>query len=381
LIWSGGQWSVNFTVLIAGPIYLPRGNDLSRDFTNRFFELWEHNMSTMIENVRSFERRLHPMPVVVPQHQTLRVFIPYDGSETSEAVLNSLKRAGLPRKLEALVAVTQVWLPSSPEEITRAVRARQMKLLTSGISSFAPALRDDEEQQVLSREADERIRSMFPSGSVKIENMQEVAAVARDILRRAKTWGAELIILGSKTSPSPDITDYCGPALRVAQDAHCSVRIVRASDQKSDSAVRIMIAVDESDPTDNVAQVVASRSWPAGSEATIVAFRKNGPRDLDGDAETTLRLQRLGEKLRAMGLGASFAMREGIPREVLLREARELSADCIFIDAQGFSQGLSDDIDERRLSKVAEALVIGAHCSVEVVRARSFSDESFKTAA
>src|ERR1043166_519382 len=210
-------------------------------------------MSTsMTKNVQSFERRLHPMPFAAAQ-KPLKVFIPYDGSETSEAVLTNLKRAGLPQELEALVAVTQVWLPLSPEEITRAVRARQMKLLTSGISSFVPALRDYEEQRVLSTEADDCIRALFPSGSVKTENMQDVAAVARDILRRAKTWGAELIIIGSKTSPSPHITDYCGPALRVAQDAHCSVRIVRTSDQKGDSAVRIMIVVDESDPTDNVA--------------------------------------------------------------------------------------------------------------------------------
>ena len=138
-----------------------------------------------------------------------------------------------------------------------------------------------------------------------------------------------------------------------------------------------MIVVDESDPTDNVAEVVARRSWPAGSEASIVALRKNGPRRLVGDSEITPRLQRLGEKLRAIGLGVSFAMREGIPTEVLLREARELSADCIFIDAQG----LSDGVDDRRLSKVAEALVLGAHCCVEVVRAPSLNGESFKTAA
>lgn len=339
-------------------------------------------MSTsMIKNVQSLERRLHPMPLAAAQNQTLRVFIPYDGSETSEAVLNNLNRAGLPQELEALVAVTQVWLPSSPEEITRTVRARQMKLLTSGISSFVPALRDYEEQRVLSLDADQRIRSMFPTGEVKTEGLQGVTAVAREILRRAKAWGAELIILGSKTSPSHHLVDYCGPALRVAQDAHCSVRIVRASDQKGDSAVRIMIVVDESDPKDNVAEVVARRSWPAGSEASIVALRKSGPRRLVGDSEITPRLQRLGERLRAKGLGVSFATREGIPTEVLLREARELSADCIFIDAQGLSQRLSDGVDDRRLSKVAEALVLGAHCCVEVVRAPSLNGESFKTAA
>jgi nucleotide-binding universal stress UspA family protein len=277
--------------------------------------------------------------------------------------------------------VTQVWLPSSPEEISRAVRERQMKLLTSGISSFAPATRDDEEKQVLSREAGERIRSMFPSGSVKTESMREVAAVAREILRRAKTWEAELIILGSKTSPSPHIIDYCGPALRVAQDAHCSVRIVRASDQKGDSAVRIIIAIDEYDPTDNVAEVVASRTWPAGSEVSIVALRKNGPHRLIGDSEITPRLRRLGEKLRAKGLGVSFVIKEGIPSDILLREARELSADCIFIDAEGLSEARSKGVEDRRLSKVAEALVLGAHCCVEVVRAPSFNGESLRTAA
>ena len=142
-----------------------------------------------------------------------------------------------------------------------------------------------------------------------------------------------------------------------------------------------MIVINESDPTDDMAEVVASRSWPAGSEASIVALRKNGPRGLVGDSEITPRLQRLGEKLRAKGLGVSFAIRDGMPTDVLLREARELSADCIFIDAQGLSHGLSDGIADRRLSKVAEALVLGAHCSVEIVRARNIADEPFKTAA
>jgi len=132
---------------------------------------------------------------------------------------------------------------------------------------------------------------------------------------------------------------------------------------------------------DNVAEVVARRSWPAGSEASIVAWRKNGPRRLVGDSEITPRLQRLGEKLRAIGLGVSFAIREGIPTDVLLREAREISADCIFIDAKGLSQGLRNGVDDRRLSKVAEALVLGAHCCVEVVRAASLNGESFKNAA
>lgn len=328
-------------------------------------------LSQITKNAQSFEPLSHNMPLAASQKR-LKVFIPYDGSETSDAVLNNLKSAGLPQELEALVAVTHVWLPFSPDEITRAVNARRLKLLTSGTSSFVPALRDWEEQKVLSREADHRIRSMFPLGQVRTENMQDVTAVAKDILRRAKDWGAELIILGSKTSPSPHITDYAGPALRVAQDAHCSVRIVRRSDRNAESPVRIMIVVDGSDSTDRVTQAVAERSWPPGSEASIVVLLKSGPRDPVRDSETTLRLQRVAEKLRAIGLGVSVVIRYGQPEDVLLNQARELSADCIFIDS-------GDGIDRSGLCRVAQALVLGARCSVEVLR--TSTDQSFKAAA
>ena len=100
--------------------------------------------------------------------------------------------------------------------------------------------------RVLSLEAERRISSNFPSGTVRAEAMQDTATVANEILRKAKQWGAELIIVGSNTSPSPHITDYAGPALKVAREAHCSVRIARASDRKEDSPIRIIIGVDGS---------------------------------------------------------------------------------------------------------------------------------------
>jgi len=337
--------------------------------------------SQITKNEPSFERSSHAMPTAAGQNRTLKVFIPYDGSESAEAALDNLKRAGLPQELEALVAVTHVWLPLSPYEITRAVSARRMKLLSSGMSSFAPALRDYEEQRVLSLEADRRIRSIFPSGNVRTEAMQEMAAVASEILRKAKSWGAELIILGSKTSPSPHITDYAGPALRVAQDAHCSVRIARASDRKGDSPIRIMIGVDECDSIDRVVNAVAERFWPQGSQASIVAVRKIGPRDPERDSETALVLERLADKLRAIGLEVSIAIKYGQPQDVFLQEAHEFSADCIFIDSHRSGHGQGDGFVRRGLDKVAEALVLGAHCSVEVVRPRDLTDQSWKPAA
>lgn len=330
--------------------------------------------SQIIRNEQSLVRSSRAMPTSPLKNGKLKVFIPYDGSESCDTALDNLRRAGLPQGLEALVAVTEVWLPLSPYEITHAVSARRMKLLTSGVSSFVPALREHEEQRVLSLEADRRIRSIFPSGTVRTEFIQEWA-VASEILRKVKSWGAELIILGAKTSPSPQITDYVGPALRVARDAPCSVRIARASDGKDDAPVQILIGVDESDSTEWVVQAVAERFWPVGSKASLVAVRKSGPRDPVKGLEPGLALERQADRLRATGVEVSIGIKYGQPQDVLLQEARDLSADCIFIDSHGLGRRQSDGSDNRGLGKAVEAILLGAHCSVEIVRSKNLPEQ------
>lgn len=337
-------------------------------------------MSLQIAKNEQSLARPHAMYDALDQDKSIKVLIPYDGSESAEMALDDLRRAGLPQALDAIVAVTNVWLPLSPYEITRAVSARRMKVLTAGASSFVPALRDHEEQRVLSLEGERRISSIFPLGTVRAEAMQDTATVANEILQKAKQWGAELIVVGSKSSPSPQITDYAGPAVRVAREAHCSVRIARPSDRKDDSPIRILIGVDGSSSS-VVVQAVADRVWPPASEARLVVVRKGGPRDPMKDSETTLMLERAAQELRARGLTVSTAIRDGHAQRVLFQEARDLVADCIFIDAQGLNYDSDDGFDRRRLGRVAEALALGAHCSVEVVRAKTFSDQYLKPAA
>src|SRR4030095_13340664 len=101
----------------------------------------ESNMSLKIaKNEASLA--MHAMSDVQAQDKSIKVMIPYDGSESAEMALEDLRRAGLPQALNAIVAVTNVLLPLSPYEITRAVSARRMRVLTAGAASFAPALRD-----------------------------------------------------------------------------------------------------------------------------------------------------------------------------------------------------------------------------------------------
>ena len=206
-------------------------------------------------------------------------------------------------------------------------------------------------------------------------------AVAGEILRKVKSWGAELIILGAKTSPSPQITDYAGPALRVARDAPCSIRIARASDRNGDAPVQILIGTDESDSTDLVVEAVAERFWPAGSKASLIAVRKSGPRDPGAQLDTSLTLERQADRLRAIGLEVSIDIKYGQPEDVLLREARDLSADCIFVESHGLGRRQSDGSDRRGLGKAVEAILLGAHCSVEIVRSKNLTGQYLPPAA
>ncbi len=329
----------------------------------------------MIAQLAKSERRKATVPTTSAQQTKLRVLIPYDGSETAEAALKDLSSAGLPRELDALIAVTQVWLPSSPYEIASAVSARRLKLLTSGLSSYAPALQEHEELRVLSLEAERRLRSIFPEGRVKTEAIQETAAMVQAILERAKRWGAELIVLGSKTAPSSHISDYAEPALRVAQDAHCSVRIARPSARKTDSAKQVLIFVDESSASQDVVNAVGERIWPTGTFAKIVMTRKPGPRHVTRDEEAEQVLNILADTLRAKGLRVSVEIVDGQSKEVLLQKSKGSAVGCVFVDPH------HGDVDANGLSAGAKALIVGAQCSVEVVRSNSSNDQYLKPVA
>jgi len=331
----------------------------------------------MVAQIAKTERKHARVPTPAAQEKRLRVLIPYDGSETAEATLKDLSKAALPPELDALIMITQVCLPSSPYEITRAVSARRLKLVISGLSSYVPALQEHEEQRVLSLEAERRLRSMFPEGRVKTEAIEDTAAVVQAILRKAERWGAELIILGSKTSPSSLISDYAGPALRVAQDAHCSVRIARPSDRKADAAIQIVICVDESSSSHDVVNAVGERIWPTGTIANLVMTRKPGPRHVTRDAGLAQVLDIWADTLRAKGLKVSVEIVDSQPGEVLLQKSRESSVGCVFVDPH-HGEG---DVDASGLSAGVKALILGAQCSVEVVRANSSNDQYLKPAA
>jgi hypothetical protein len=152
----------------------------------------------------------------------MKILIPYDGSINANIALDSLQTAEFAgNKHEILVIVTDVWLHETREEFfsTRAGRKRQMEM--SGISSYAPALRAREEAQFFLREVSCRLESKFPLRNIRVEMLPGFSLISSEVLERAKSWGADIIIFGSHEESH-------SAAKRVIAEAQCSVRIVRA---------------------------------------------------------------------------------------------------------------------------------------------------------
>ncbi|MGH7177405.1 MAG: universal stress protein, partial [Tepidisphaeraceae bacterium] len=68
-------------------------------------------------------------------------------------------------------------------------------------------------------------------------------------------------------------------------------------------------------------------------------------------------------ELSAAGLASSSMLIEGDPKHVLIDQAKNWSADCIFVGARGLSR-----VERFLLGSVSTAVAMRADCSVEIVR-------------
>jgi nucleotide-binding universal stress UspA family protein len=288
-----------------------------------------------------------PELFAVEVEMKMKILIAYDGTERADAAIDDLPRAGLPGRAEALVVVTDVWLTSSPAEFSRAVARR--RILSSGSSSFAPALREVEEGRALSREALRRLRALFPAWDVKAEVAGGFGSAASTLLRRASTWGADLLVVGSGCGPVQD-RNLGDPTRQVAAEASCSVRVARPRAGESGSAARLLVGVDGSPGSDSAFRAIAAREWPPDSECIVIA---DAPQHHSA-----------AETLRASGLKITTLVIEGEMCRTLVEEAARRGADCIFVGAHR----REEDAKPTATRSLITSLVASSNCTVEVAR-------------
>jgi len=308
----------------------------------------------------------------------MKVLIGYDGSSFADAAIDDLQRAGLPADTEALVlSVADVW-PAMPPMYREAMVPGPSELsfaVTDAARQMTQAAQ--EEAAALAKKARARVTGLFPGWSVTCETVADSPASA--ITERAEQWGADLILIGSHGRGAMSRLFFGSISSKVLRYAHCSVRIGRHIEHRQPGALRILLGLDTSEGAAAALGAVAQRRWPQDAivrivtavdvrlataipvleapvgEAAYVSTDETGwLRDVQKQA---------AEELRHTGLAVTTELRDGDPKHVLLTEAEQWHADCIFLGAKGISR-----IERFLLGSVSSSIASRAHCSVEVIR-------------
>lgn len=306
----------------------------------------------------------------------MKILIAYDGSESSDAAVEDLRRAGLPKAVEALVmTVADVFLPPPinddeafpkyvPEEVRRAHQRAERKL---------------REAELMAKRASEQIKKNFPEWDVRHEALADSPAWA--VISKCDEWESDLIVVGAHGHSVLGGRLILGSvSQRVLYEASCSVRVGRARHGHTGTPIRIVIGVDGSPYSNAAVDAVYGREWPTGTEVrllavvdTVMAITSDSSEPSFvkwievGDEENWDQVRQIFEpsaaKLRSAGLDAAVMIRKGNPTDELVEEAESWSADSIFLGAKGMR-----GIDRLLLGSVSSAVAARAHCSVEVVR-------------
>lgn len=298
----------------------------------------------------------------------MKILIGYDGSDHADSAIDDLRRAGLPEKAEAIVLSAVEWptmqalhswgmveTDFSPEWMERIAAAR---LLTEAGSN--------------------RLQKLFPQWDIQLE--PGAGNPAEAILEKARTWPADLIVVGTHGRSAIGRAVLGSVSLKLIREAPCSVRVVRPGSHEG--PIRLLIGVDGSPEADATVDAICRRIWPAGTEAQIVAVHEvlvpvNAERIAIGDRlyetineDEHFRLKHAAngaaEKLRKAGLAVTAVVEEGEPKHVLVRLARDWTACTVFVGARGLGR-----VEGLLLGSVSAATVAHAPCTVEVVRHHS----------
>src|SRR5215813_7800834 len=299
----------------------------------------------------------------------MKIVIGYDGSEHADAALDDLRRAGLPRDLEALiVSVAEGATPLSvPGIAENGLDSQQVaSAVTYASNSIARA-------KEFARLGGERIKSSFPEWEVSAEYL--VGDPADALMERATNWGTDLIVVGSQGRSAIGRLILGSVSRKIVTESRCSVRVARATITKGDRPARIIIGMDGSSFANAAVHAMTARHWPAGVEARIVTVTK--PFHMYGETPAMQKSRARVIQDAAMaeiseaGLAVSSKVIEGDPKRALIEEVDAWGANCIFIG----SRGLNGALQRFFLGSVSTGVVTNASCSVEVVRLAERSAE------
>ena len=297
--------------------------------------------------------------------ENFKLLIAYDGSSSADAALDDLKKAGLPERAEALIfSVAEVWLPPTEEA------GEEQEYFTEGLrAKHEEHLKILSETEASAQRAAERLKRMFGGWAVASE--ATYGSPAWEILAKAEDFKPDLIVVGARGQSAIERVLIGSVSQKIVTEARVSVRVARGKIEVDDSPERLIIGYDGTKGGDEVIRAVGERNFSENAEAKLIIVEDTAVirRSFSIEEEKIEEVgNRMVEKLWVKGLNVSLVVREGNPKQVLVEEAESWGADTIFVGATKFD----DFFTKYLLGSVSSAVVTRAHCSVEVVRVKSY---------
>jgi nucleotide-binding universal stress UspA family protein len=302
----------------------------------------------------------------------MKILIGHDGSQSADAALVDLQRAGLPDEAEALVvSVADILLVPATSAYELAGDALMSRRVSSGLAyAQRQTTRVLDEAKDFADRGRHQVRSYFPHWSVRAETL--AGTPASELISKANDWAPDLIVVGSHGHSAISRFILGSVSKKVVTDSDHSVRVSRGDSGKDlNTPPKLVIGVDGSTEAEQAVRAVGSRVWPHGTEARIIAVDDGSSGHNDQLPMAAGQMVAWAENaLSVIGLKVSVVMEKGDPRRVLIDQAKAWDADAIFVGGRRFNSAL----ERFQLGSVATALVTKAHCSVEVVRSQAVNE-------
>ena len=294
--------------------------------------------------------------------ERMKILIAYDGSTCADDALNDLPRAGLPREADALIVqVQERWLspPSGYKTVEEVVVSTVAVAAKPARDMVEPQTEADGEHLETLKRASQRTGAYFPEW--KTETLSLKGSPAREIIASAKEWNADLVVVGSHGCTESKRFMLGSVSHKIANEAACSVRVVRGQAWKNGSPSRLLIGLDGTNGAKAAVAEVARRMWIMGSEVRLVVARDASDDNYKWVCEY---LENAKKILQRAELAVTELIEEGDPKQIIVALAEEWGADCIFLG----SNDAKNSYENHLLGSVSTAVVARAHCTVEIVR-------------
>jgi nucleotide-binding universal stress UspA family protein len=120
-------------------------------------------------------------------------------------------------------------------------------------------------------------RGELERSGLEVLSRIQLGVPKKAISKYAKRWGADLIMIGSRGLSALTRFLLGSVAQAVLRTATCSVEIVRPSPQGSPASSRgmkILVATDGSNCSENALCAAANRPWPAETQVKVISVRE-----------------------------------------------------------------------------------------------------------